>query len=157
MLPYTRAVNETCRADLGRWQIRENPFRYPSATLCVANVTPGGAEPRVLAVVVPTSDLRLTDEGNGYEDETARANASLIADAPVLLAALAELLDAVRMFRTKHLGRHAELERCVARAESVLSRQAVVSGATNWWNEARECDAVEMTKRVNQLENAEGV
>jgi hypothetical protein len=157
MLPYTRAVNETCRADLGRWQIRENPFRYPSATLCVANVTHGPAEPRVLAVVVPTSDLRLTDEGNGYEDETARANASLIADAPVLLAALAELLDAVRMFRTKHLGRHAELERCVARAESVLSRQAVVSGATNWWNEARECDAVEMTARVNQLENAEGV
>jgi hypothetical protein len=157
MLPYTYAVNTTCRADLGRWQLRENPFRYPGALLCVSHVPLGDSGVRQIAVVQSTSDLRPAEDAGGYEDETARANASLIADAPLLLATLAELLDAVRMFRTKHLGRHAELERCVARAESVLSRQAVVSGATNWWNEARECDAVEVTKRVNQLENGEGV
>jgi hypothetical protein len=157
MLPYMMAVNTTCRADLGRWQIHENPFRYPGALLCVSHVALGDSGVRQIAVVQSTSDLRPAEDAGGYEDETARANASLIADAPVLLATLAELLDAVRMFRTRHLGRHAELERCVARAESVLSRQAVVSGATNWWNESRECDAVEMTKRVNELENAEGV
>jgi hypothetical protein len=150
-------VNATCRADLGRWRVDDLTDRHPGALLCVSHVALGDSGVRQIAVVQSTSDLRPAEDAGGCEDETARANASLIADAPVLLATLAELLDAVRMGRTKHLGRHAELERCVARAESVLSRQAVVSGATNWWNESRECDAVEMTKRVNELENAEGV
>jgi len=155
MLAFMSAVHETCRADLGRWRVVKGHNPDTGGLLKVKRVVPAPGLDRLIADVLPTSDLRLAENDDGYEDETARANANLIADAPALLMALAQLLDATLLRGTQHPGKDDIYKIALNRARQLLAEHADVQHARLWWTAAQVWSAEEVGARVDQLDNGE--
>ena len=155
MLAFESAVHETCRADLGRWKVVQKHNPDTGSLLMVKRVGPAPGPDRHIADVLPTSDLRLAENDDGYEDETARANASLIADAPALLMALAQLLDATVLRATQHPDREGIYKTALNRARQLLAAHGDVEHAVRWWTAAQVWSAEELEARIDQLDNGE--
>ena len=155
MLAFESAVHETCRADLGRWKVVQKHNPDTGSLLMVKRVGPAPGPDRHIADVLPTTDLRLAENDDGYEDETARANANLIADAPALLMALAQLLDASLLCGTQHPRREGNYAIAVDRARQLLAEHADVQHAGRWWMHAQSVSPEEVDARINQLDNGE--
>ena len=155
MLAFESAVRETCRADLGRWRVTRAPHSDECGVLKVTRVVPEPGRDREIATVAATSDLRLADNDEGFEDETGRANASLIADAPALLSALAQLLDACYLRGTPHPNKNSVLVTALNRARQLLESHSDIEQAVQWWVQAQLCSAEEVEARIDQLHNGE--
>ena len=148
MLAFASAVNETCRADLGRWVTREVPNVLPGVGIVIERPADTVNAARGIAAVLFTSDLRLSAEPGKWEDETGRANANLLADAPRLLMVLAELLDAVQLRGTASPYGPANLERAANVAAALLARHADTAHAADWWAAAQIKPADELERNT---------
>ena len=155
MLAFESAVHETARADLGRWKVVQKHNPDTGSLLKVVRIVPAPGPDRHIADVLPTTDLRLAENDEGYEDETARANANLIADAPALLMVLAQLLDATLLRGTQHPGKDDIYKTAVNRARQLLAAHGEVEHAVRWWTAAEVWSAEELEARVDQLDNGE--
>ena len=155
MLAFMSAVHETCRADLGRWRVVKGHNPDTGSLLKVKRVVPAPGPDRHIADVGSTTDLRLAENDEGYEDETGHANANLIADAPALLMALAQLLDATLLRATQHPGKEGNYAIAVDRARQLLAAHADVQRAARWWMHAQSVSPEEVDARIDQLDNGE--
>lgn len=155
MLAFESAVHETCRADLGKWKVVTADHTEHGRPLKIKRAVPTGGPDREIAAVASTTDMRLAENDDGFEDETARANANLMADAPKLLAALAQLVDATYLRGTAHPNKDTLLVDALLRARQLLESHADIEHAVRWWVDAQVWSAEEVGARINQLQNGE--
>ena len=155
MLAFESAAHETCRADLGRWKVTRAPHSDTNGLLRVTRVVPEPGPDRDIATVAATSDLRMATNDEGFEDETGRANANLLADAPSLLLALAQLLDACYLRSTLHPNKDSIFATALNRAHQLLESHASVQHAVQWWIHVQLSSAEEIEARIEQLHNGE--
>lgn len=155
MLAFESAVHETCRADLGRWKVTRAPHSDTNGLLRVTRVVPEPGPDRDIATVAATSDLRMAENDDGFEDETGRANANLLADAPALLLALAQLLDACTSAARRYPNKDSLFATALNRARQLLESHASVQHAVQWWIHAQLSSAEEVEARIEQLHNGE--
>lgn len=155
MLAFESAVHETCRADVGRWKVTRAPHSDMNGLLRITRDGHGSWPDTDIATVAATSDLRLAANDEGFEDETGRANANLLADAPALLLALAQLLDACYLRGTPHKNKDSVFVTALNRARQLLESHASVQHAVQWWIHAQLSSAEEVEARIEQLHNGE--
>jgi len=156
MLPFESAIWETARFQPGKWDVWESDGPEAECQLQVKAGTNDTRIPVTLALVKFTSDLRIAGAPGGWEDETARANASIMADGPRLLRALACLVDAVHAEACGLHGHNELMSHALHQAVKMLADHSDNEHAAEWWIRAATSTPAEREHLVEQFINREG-
>lgn len=156
MLPFESAVNETARYDPGKWDVWETDGVSAECKLQVQAGRGPNTIPVPVALVKFTSDLSVGDHPSGWEDETARANASILADGPRLLRCLARLVDCVYAQAANLHGNAELLSSALHHARELLAAHTDNAHAVEWWHHVAESLPADRAQLVEQFVNREG-